>query len=152
MKPRERKRIEAKVKEWEERWSSVKRWLNKPPGEKPYSLGTKNTYIGYMKKFIRLTGKNPDELASCEDMDKIRDIIAAGLHDEGLPISSSVRYRIHPLNSFWAANGREIKDPYGGIRPHIRRALKRLKKMKLLTPEEAKELRYRLGKERKLES
>jgi hypothetical protein len=39
-------------------------------------------------------------VANCQDMDKIRDIIAAGLHAEGLPRA----------------------------RPHIRKALKRLKK------------------------
>lgn len=102
MNPSERKRKEAEVKEWEERWTSVKNWLRKPPEEKPYTLGTKNLYIKYMRIFCELTGKNPDQIANCEDIGKIRDTIAAGLKKQAFR-TVTIMYRIHALNSFWAA-------------------------------------------------
>jgi hypothetical protein len=117
------------VEEWIERYPSIRNWLVRPEGEKPIAEGTKQTYVGYMKKYCRFTGMNPDEIAKCEDMGKIRDLVAVGFHEgQGLPIRSLI-YRIHPLNSFWEYNGRDVSDTYGGIRPHIRKDIERLRKM-----------------------
>jgi hypothetical protein len=120
---------DKEVEEWIERYPSVRNWLVRPEGEKPLSIGTKRSYIGYMKKYCSFTGMNPDEIAKSEEMGKIRDLVAWSFEQKGLPISSSVRYRIHPLNSFWTHNGRIVTDPYEGIRPHIRNALLRLRRV-----------------------
>ena len=80
---------EATVRDWEERWSSVKNWFTPLEGKKPYTLGTKHVYIRYLKRWCRITGLNPDQLAAVEDIDKTRGVIAEILHlEEGVPIRS----------------------------------------------------------------
>lgn len=62
---------------------------------------------------------SPDELASCANIDKERDIIADGLERKRLRIYT-ITSMINALNVFWRTNGRTIDDVYGGIRPKLK--------------------------------
>ncbi len=115
------------VDEWLKRYESIRNWFIKPNGERRYTPATEKQYIEYMKLYQQFTGKTPDELANCEDVDKMRGIIADGLRAKPLKICS-VTYRLHPLNSFWRYNGRRTNDVYGGIRPDLRFRIERLRK------------------------
>ena len=150
-------RREVEIKEWEERFPSVKTWFTEPEGKKPKSLSTKLTYIRHLKRWCRILGLNPDEIITCKDTDKIRGIMVDGLDKDTKVHDRSIHHKLHPFNSFLEANGREVKDPYGGIRDPIRRRILRLRKLRLekLSPEEIEKLKKvanRLGKKNKPES
>jgi hypothetical protein len=100
-------------------YKSVQRWFTKRNGERRYKPKTEEIYIEYMQLFSNLSNKTPDELASCANIDKERDVIATGLEAKGLRILSIIG-RITALNVFWRANGRRIDDIYGGIRDKLK--------------------------------
>lgn len=103
------------VEEYILKYSSIRKWFLKPNGERCYTPATEKQYIQYMKLWCSLADKTtPDKLAICKDIDKIRGVIAEGLREKHLAVRSII-YRLHPLNSFWSANGRQVKETYGGI-------------------------------------
>jgi len=130
LKPTKRSEREAEIKEWEERFPSVKTWFAKLINEKPLALSTKLTYIRHLKRWCRITGLNPDQIIACKDTDKVRGIIVAVLDKDPKVHDRSIHHKLHPFNSFLEVNGREAKDPYGGIPKPIRGRLLRLRKWK----------------------
>jgi len=114
-----------KIEEYMQKHPSVQTWfLNKAKSKKPYEPSTKKEYVEWMELWCSLTGKTPDELASCKEIDEMRGIIAEGMRKHPLSINS-VTHRLNALNRFWHFNGRHIKDRYGGIPESLRKEIKR---------------------------
>lgn len=132
-----------------EEYASIQKWFIKPSGERRYTPSTEKQYIEYMKLWCSLTGKTPDELAECEDISKVRGIIAEGMRDKCHLSIRSITYRIHPLNSFWRYNGRQTNKTYSGIRNDIRRHILRSKRLR---PETTKEFIDLFVKEKRTET
>ena len=122
------KKKQNEVEEWIQRYPSVERWFIEPNGERHYASSTEKEYIGYMKLWCRFTGKTPDELANCEDIDKERGVIAEGMREQLHLAIRSVTDRTNALNGFWKRNGRRVKETYGGIPKPLRRDIERLRK------------------------
>lgn len=117
-----------KIEEYVEKHPSVKKWFL--ARKKPYAVSTQLEYIEYMQLWCKLSGKTPDELANCKDIDEQRGIIADGMRKLGLAVRS-VTDRTNALNGFWKANGRQIKETYGGIPRQLRKKIEALRRMKV---------------------
>jgi hypothetical protein len=101
--------------EYVRKYPSIQNWFAKGNHGKGYTRSTQRGYIRFLKVWCSLLGKNPDELANCENIDEVRGDIAAGLKTPSLSVES-VRKRINALNEFWRCNGRTVDDVYGGIK------------------------------------
>ena len=125
--------VEEAVKRYIERQvqrhPAIQNWFTPPPGKKPYTIGTKQLYLEYLEDWCHLTGMTPEELAACEDIDRMRGLIAAGVRARGVMVIT-VRFRINALNVFWRRNERRVKDVHGGIPKHLRADIERLQKWK----------------------
>jgi hypothetical protein len=60
------------------------------------------------------TGKTPDELAHCKNIEKERSTVAITLREKGLKILN-IAQKLNVLNNFWIHNGRQIMDTYRGF-------------------------------------
>jgi len=100
-------------------YKSVKKWFTKPNGQPRYTPKTEERNIKYMSIFCNLSQMNPDELASCLNINKERDVIADGLERKRLRIYT-ITSMINALNVFWRTNGTNVDDVYGGIRPELK--------------------------------
>jgi len=118
------------VEEWIKHYEVVRNWFLKPNGERRYKPTTEKQYIQYMELWCKLTDMTPGQLANCVDVDEVRGIIAEGLREKCHLSVRSVIYRLHPLNSFWKYNGRQVNETYGGITGPLYRDIKRSVKWK----------------------
>jgi integrase len=103
-----------------EDYESVKKWFLNAD----FESSTKKEYVQWLKTWCKFTDKTPDELARCEDINKERGIIAVALKEKGLRILT-ITQRLTVLNSFWAYNGRQVTDTYGGVPDYIRKDIER---------------------------
>lgn len=82
----------------------------------------------------RILHKTPDEIAK-GNIEEIRRLIAIALRHRVYRKRGSIPMiirRINLLNDFWRRNGREIKDPYGGVPQPLRSDIEKYAKERKL--------------------
>jgi hypothetical protein len=96
-----------------ENYKTVKKWLLSGRGEHRFEASEEANNIECLKLCCMYTGKTPDELASCESIEKERETVAIALRETGLKILDIAK-RIGILNNFWIHNGRDVMGTYRG--------------------------------------
>jgi hypothetical protein len=138
MKPKDkfgsaRAKLMAKIEEYIQKYPSIRKWFIEADGQRRFEPSTEEEYIEYIDLFCRLAGcETPDQLANCEDIDKVRGVIAEGMSEKLKLKDRSVAQRTNALNSFWRKNDRKVKDVYGGISGDLGRRIKREAKRSLV--------------------